>query len=210
MGAVARQAVRVSAAMARFLVACGEFERVLIEVRDAQWAWPTPCVEWNVRQLVNHMTRGNLNYARLAEGASAAEFLRRRDVDALGNDQIGAYAESVGTCAAAFADETVLNRTLDYPLGRVSGRQALDIRTTDSVVHTWDLARAIRADERFDPDLVTWADEHLADTYAGLPETPVSPQTTHRFFAAPDGTLPPGASRLRHLLHRTGRHPLRA
>jgi hypothetical protein len=37
----------------RLLGASAEFERKLRAVRSEQWSWPTPCTEWNVRQLVN-------------------------------------------------------------------------------------------------------------------------------------------------------------
>ncbi|WP_442790315.1 maleylpyruvate isomerase N-terminal domain-containing protein [Nocardia sp. CDC153] len=60
------------------------FEARLREVRVEQWGGPTPCAEWTVRQLVNHVTRGNLNYKALVQGGTAAEFIRLRDADALG------------------------------------------------------------------------------------------------------------------------------
>ena len=44
----------------RYVLASGEFERRLRLVRG--WEAPTPCAEWNVRQLVNQVVRGNLNY----------------------------------------------------------------------------------------------------------------------------------------------------
>ncbi|MCO6000005.1 TIGR03086 family metal-binding protein [Actinoallomurus rhizosphaericola] len=193
--------------MDRFLLAGAEFEARLREVRPEQWAWPTPCTEWNVRQLVNHMTAGNLNYVRLVQGATRAEFLRLRDADALGTDPVGAYLRSVEECAEAFAAPGALDRVLDYPLGKVTGRQALAVRTTDSTVHTWDLARAIGADDRLDAGLVAWIDDSLEEIYAGLSETPVAAETTHRFFAAPGGTLAHDASRQDRLLHRMGRRP---
>jgi hypothetical protein len=42
----------------RYSLASSEFRRRLETVRADQWAGPAPCTEWNVRQLVNHMTRG--------------------------------------------------------------------------------------------------------------------------------------------------------
>ncbi len=66
------------------------------------------------------MTRGNLNYLALLRGAGAADFLRMRDVDALGPDPLGAFARSVRACAAGFAVsdalETQLDETLDSAL----------------------------------------------------------------------------------------------
>lgn len=190
--------------IARYRHASAEFDRRLSQVRADQWTLPTPCAEWNVRQLVNHMAQGNLNYVRLAEGMSAAEFLRHRDDDALGDDPLGAYRDGVRRCAEVFERTGVLTRRLDYPLGRLTGAQALAVRTTDSVVHTWDLARAIDEDDVLAPDLVTWVDDNLDAIYAGLAETPVAAETTNRFFAAPKGA-PVGFSPQDRVLYRMGR-----
>ncbi|MDH6146020.1 uncharacterized protein (TIGR03086 family) [Kitasatospora sp. GP30] len=191
----------------RFLLSSSEFEQKLQTVRPEQWSRPTPCTEWNVRQLANHMARGNLSYVRLLHGGDSAEFLRLRDVDALGADPVGAYVSSVRECARAFGQDGAMQRVLDYPLGPVTGRQALAVRITDSTVHTWDLARAVGAEESLDAGLVAWIDEHLDEIYAGLAETPTAADTTHRFFAAPESTLPHDASQQLRLLHRMGRTP---
>lgn len=193
----------------RFLGSSAEFERKLRAVRSEQWSRPTPCTEWNVRQLVNHTTRGNLNYVSLLHGGGPAEFLRLRDADALGTDPVGAYTRSVRKCAQAFGETGALQRILDHPLGPVSGRQALAVRITDSTVHTWDLARAVNVDDTLDGGLVSWIDGHLDEIYAGLTETPTAVETTHRFFAVPEGVLAHHASPQTRLLHRMGRTPAR-
>jgi hypothetical protein len=36
-------------------IARTEFERRLTAITDYDWGRPTPCTEWNVRQLVNHI-----------------------------------------------------------------------------------------------------------------------------------------------------------
>ncbi|GGX20360.1 hypothetical protein GCM10010341_47080 [Streptomyces noursei] len=135
----------------RFLLSSREFERRLSSVRAEQWTWPTPCTEWNVRQLTNHVTRGNRNHLRLLHGGDSAEFLRLRDVDALGSDPLDAYIRSVQEVARAFGQAGALQQVLDYPLGPVTGRQALAVRTTDTTVHTWDLARAVGLDDARPP-----------------------------------------------------------
>lgn len=189
----------------RYEVASAGFARRLRLVEGVRWQLPTPCVEWDVRRLANHMTRGNLSYVALAAGGSAAEFLAQRDADALGADPLDAYRRSVQSCREAFATPGVLARVLDYPLGRVAGAQALAVRTTDTVVHTWDLARALGADEQLDTEMVAWIDAGLDTIYAGLAETPTAADTTHRFFAAPDRTAPPPTTRQQRLLDRFGR-----
>ena len=154
----------------RFVLSSAHFQEKLRRVQSHQWTLPTPCTEWDVRALVNHMTRGNLNYVRLLDGGTSAEFLRLREVDALGADPVAAYARSVRECAAAFAAAGALDRVLDYPLGRITGRQALAVRITDGTVHTWDLARAVHVDDALDAELVGWIDDHLDEIYAGFVE----------------------------------------
>lgn len=187
----------------RYVQAGTEFGWRLHAVRHEQWSWPTPCSEWNVRQLVNHMTRGNLSYVHLSQGGACADFLRMRDADALGTDPFGAYAESVALCVSAFGRPGALDRILDYPLGKITGAQALAVRTTDSVIHTWDLAQAIGADDTLNPELITWIDDHMAEIYADLTETPVATDTTNKFFAAP--LAESGPTTQDRVLHRMGR-----
>jgi uncharacterized protein (TIGR03086 family) len=189
----------------RYLLANSEFSRRLRAIRPEQWTAPTPCAEWDIRHLVNHMTRGNLNYIALLDGGSATAFIRRRDEDALGCDPVGAYIRSVRECAKAFQRPGALQQVLDYPLGQVTGEQALAVRTTDTTIHTWDLARALNSPEELDPGLVAWIADHLAEIYAGLAESPVSTDTTHRFFAAPEGQPLAGEAQQARLLRLMGR-----
>jgi uncharacterized protein (TIGR03086 family) len=191
----------------KFVLASTGFERVLRLVQPDQWDRSTPCAEWNVRALVNHMTRGNANYVRLLDGGTAADFLRLRNTDALGSDPVGAFTRSAQACAAAFSGAGALEQHLDYPLGRATGKQLLAVRTTDTVVHTWDLARATSVGEALDSTLVSWISENLDDIYSGLAETPTAPDTTHRFFAAPARLPVDGVSAQDRLLYRMGRTP---
>ncbi|MFI5608906.1 TIGR03086 family metal-binding protein [Amycolatopsis sp. NPDC051903] len=189
--------------LAYFHRSCADFDRRLRAVRPDQWTAPTPCSEWTVRALVNHVVRGNFNYAALLHGGSAADFVRLRDADALGCDAVSAFAASVRSAMAAFESPGALDRVVDYPLGRIRGAQALAVRTADVVIHTWDLARAVGGDEVLDAELVGWIGDNLDAIYAGLPETPGSVETTHRFFAEPRGMSLSGAQG--RLLHRMGR-----
>jgi uncharacterized protein (TIGR03086 family) len=160
-----------------------------------------------VRQLVNHMARANLSYVRLLDGGTGAEFVRQRAADALGTDPVGAFGRSAQACAEAYAPSGAMRQMVDHPSGKMTGEQALAIRTTDTVIHTWDLARAIGADERLDADLVAWIMEHLDEIYAGLPEIPSPP--TARIASSPrrSASSAPDASQQDRLLHVTGRRP---
>jgi uncharacterized protein (TIGR03086 family) len=204
-GILVRMVSQDDGLVGRFVAASEGFARRLRLVTDGEWSAPTPCTDWDVRALVNHVTQGNLNYVRLLEGATAADFLRLRDADALGTDPVGAFDAAARACAEAYAAPDALDRAVDHPSGKLSGRQALAVRTTDTVVHTWDLARALGVDDTLDPDQLGWIDANIREIYAGMAETPVAKQTTHRFYAAPAGGLPPDASTQDRLLDLFGR-----
>ena len=55
-------------------------------VKDDQWGLPTPCQDWNVRTLVNHIVSENLWTAPLFSGQTIAEVGDRFEGDLLGED----------------------------------------------------------------------------------------------------------------------------
>jgi hypothetical protein len=65
----------------RFVLSSTEFERRLREVRAEQWAWSTPCAEWNVHQLVNH--RSTAISMRSTPGWRKRPSLLSRPIDSL-------------------------------------------------------------------------------------------------------------------------------
>jgi uncharacterized protein (TIGR03086 family) len=174
-------------------------------LRPDQWALPTPCTEWTLRTLVNHLVLGELGYALLLRGGSGQMFLAMQDRDAPGGDALAGYDRAALECRSAFREPGALDRVLDYPLGAVRGDQLLGLRVTETVIHTWDLARASGADDRLDPDLVEWAYHNLEWTYRGIADSPIASGPEHPFFAASHGVLPASASVQDRLLHRTGR-----
>jgi uncharacterized protein (TIGR03086 family) len=191
----------------RLLTAQAEFAGRLALVRAGDWHRPTPCAAWDVRALTNHVVLGELGYLLLLAGGSGAEFLAMQTTDALGEDPVGAYAAASTGCRAAFAEPGAAALVVDYPLGAVRGAQLLDLRATETLVHAWDLARAIGVDETLDPELVAWAYANLAHTYLGIAESPVEDDTDHVFFAEPRGPLPAAPSIQDRLIHLTGRVP---
>jgi uncharacterized protein (TIGR03086 family) len=184
----------------RYLTATTGFESRLRAVGERQWTSPTPCTDWNVRQLVNHVVTGNhLNVILLTDPEAATEFRRTRDVDRLGDDPLAAFAESSRRCAEAFRAHPDAQPV--FPMGPMSTDRAIALRATDVLVHTWDLARAIGADETLDAELVAWAADNLDATFAGLIDIP-------GVFAPPVGETPAAAQDA--LLHRLGRDVTRS
>jgi len=115
---------------------------------------PTPCTEWDVRGVINHMVNGNLRFAALIAGEPGPE----RGEDALGNDPLAAFRGSVGELCAAFDREGVLDQTFPTPFGEAPGTMLVSMRTCEMSIHTWDLAAATGQPRDLDPDLVAFAE----------------------------------------------------
>jgi uncharacterized protein (TIGR03086 family) len=176
-----------------------EFERRLLLVGAGDWDRPTPCSEWDVRALANHVVGGCRRYTMLLHGASSNETDALRTLDHLGDDAAGAFAKSADEMTAAFREPGALGRTVHHPAGDRSGEMLLGMRIMDFTLHAWDLARAIGADEHLDAELVAllWA-----VLPAAVPELAAS-----GYFKLPERDSPADAPLQERLLHLTGREP---
>jgi uncharacterized protein (TIGR03086 family) len=154
-------------------------DALIAGVHGDQWSNPTPCPEWNVRALVNHLVFGNRMFAAILRGdpPPPRESIRElHDRDQLGTDPLGAYRAAGAELKAAFDQPSVLERLFEAPIGTVPGAVLLHLRITELLVHGWDLARATGQPAGFPDDL---AQEELA--WASSQSAPNVPRTGHPF-----------------------------
>jgi uncharacterized protein (TIGR03086 family) len=134
--------------------AFAEFDRRVHAVRDDQWANPTPCADWNVRDLVNHLTAEQLWASPMLGGETVELVGARFDGDVLGVDPVSAWGSAATAARAAFAEPGALEQTVHLSYGDRSAQHYLEEMIADLLVHAWDLARGIGADATLDPELV--------------------------------------------------------
>lgn len=130
-------------------------------VSAAQWSAATPCVDWDVRALVNHVAGEYLWVPELLAGKTVAEVGNRLDGDLLGDRSLDVLTSACSAAQAAAAAPEALTRIVHLSFGDLPGAAYLNQMAIDSVIHSWDLARAIGADETLDPELVDFAYEEL-------------------------------------------------
>jgi uncharacterized protein (TIGR03086 family) len=130
------------------------FERRLRTLSEDQWPLSTPCVAWTVRDLVNHVVVTAAMYTRLLDGCSRREAEDILASDMLGDDPLAAFRAQARSVERAFRRPGALERPCAHPLFDSTGERLLHARYVDVSVHTWDLARAISADEELDGELV--------------------------------------------------------
>ncbi len=132
--------------------ACERFGTLVHAIRDDQWSAPTPCTDWDVRALVNHLTYENLWTAPLMRGSTIADVGDRFEGDVLGDDPRRAW-DAAASEAVSAVREVDLEQLVDLSRGPTPAREYAFELFTDHLIHAWDLARAIGADERIDADL---------------------------------------------------------
>ena len=134
-----------------------EFERRLRLVTPDDWHRPTPCTEWDVRDLVNHVIGGNRRHTMLLRGAGPEEVDATRTQDHLGTDAVVEFLATAAVLLTEFRMSGALSRIVCHPIGERTGRELLGMRILDVTVHAWDLSCGIDADRALDPTLVQHA-----------------------------------------------------
>ncbi|MEO8082835.1 MAG: TIGR03086 family metal-binding protein [Ardenticatenales bacterium] len=113
--------------------------RTVAGVNPDQLSRPTPCTEWDVRALAEHLVNGQLRLTAVAAGDAAMPEPITMDDPAAAAAAIRATAPRA---AATWAAPDALDRTLTVPWGTSTGRAIRDIQFLELCSHGWDLARA--------------------------------------------------------------------
>lgn len=180
--------------LADFERAAGAVTSVVAAVPVERLGDPTPCDEWDVRAVINHLIAGNLWFAALATGGPGVA----QPGDLVGNAPLTAWQSSLETFRTAFQGEGVLAREFPTSIGPRPGIVIVGLRINEMILHAWDVARATGQPTDLVPDL---AEACLAAMRA----LPV-PRSTGGAFG-PETPAPAGAPAADRLAAFAGRTP---
>lgn len=119
-------------------LAAAKWSEVFAQVGDDQWAATTPCEGWTVRDLVDHCMHWQGVAAQTFGGGAAP------------GDDWGTIQPAL---AAGLADPANLEGVSEA-LGGMPKHQMAGLATADLLIHSWDLARSIGADETLPAEAV--------------------------------------------------------
>jgi len=179
-----------------FRRAVDRFGGLVHAVGADQWHGPTPCADWDVRTLVNHVAVEQLWVPPLMQGRTVAEVGRRLDGDQLADDPGATWDTVVGAAVAEFAAPDAGGATVAVSSGPKPAAEYCWEMTTDALIHSWDLAAGIGADQTLDAELVEVVFERTVPIADELQKTGL--------FAPPVATRP-GADLQTRLLALFGR-----
>jgi uncharacterized protein (TIGR03086 family) len=172
---------------------------VVAAVKPDQLDDPTPCTEWKVRDLLNHMVGVTQLFATAATGERSSVNPFGAPDDVIGDDPQAAFDSARAELLTAWRKRGV-DGNVPLLQGEAPASVALTICITDQVQHGWDLARATGQDFEADDELLEVAEEF----------TQQNMKPEHRGPDKPFGVVvdpPAGASRTDRLAAFLGRHP---
>jgi uncharacterized protein (TIGR03086 family) len=123
-------------------------------VPGSAWGERTPCEDWDVRALVNHVVGEQLWTPPIAEGRTVDDVGDRFDGDVLGDDPVAtgrrSAKDAIDAADAKLAEGGIVHLSFgDFPIEEYVWQLS-----TDHLIHGWDLAAATGQDRTMDPDLV--------------------------------------------------------
>ena len=138
-------------------------------VRPEDLARPTPCAEWDLADLLAHMTIQHQGFAAAASGAGEAFDWTPQPLGAhFAHDYATAAQEALNAFDAPGALERQFILTEIPAAPSFPGAQAISFHFIDALVHGWDVARSIGA--AFDiPDAFAEPAIHIAQSVPGGP-----------------------------------------
>lgn len=129
------------------------FAAALSAVKPGQWDAQSPCEQWKARDVVAHVVAGHRSVIAGVRGGEVAPL-------GAGEDPKRAWEDASRTVDEIAGDPESLAKEIDGPTGKTPASQIIgQFVTMDLLVHTWDLARTVGADDRLDEDLVRRAYE---------------------------------------------------
>ncbi len=139
----------------RYATIAGGFGARVTGVPPDKWSSPSPCTEWTAVDVVAHVVNVHRRVLASLDGSEP-------DVAGPGDDLPARWSEATASMAEALTDadraSTVVGGMFgDQPFESVVGR----LLCTDTLLHTWDLARASGQDDHLDARAVAKALEFL-------------------------------------------------
>lgn len=139
-----------------------EFWKGLVRSAPApqEWSAPTPCTEWDVRTLVNHVVSEERWTKPLVDGRTIEDVGDAFDGDLLGEDPKANALAAADEGLTAVAERLPAGGKVHLSYGDEDIEEYIRQLVAEHLIHGWDLAVATGQQRSLDPELIaqvaTW------------------------------------------------------
>ena len=144
--------------------AVGPTHQVVANIRKDQLEDPTPCAEWNVSAVLDHLIGGCITFAAGVRGEVSGAIGESGN---LGEDHVESFRTASQETLDAVREPGALDKDVKFPWGDTPAPVALHLALADMTIHGWDLAKATGQD--FQPE------EDIAEAVYGFMSTAMEP-----------------------------------
>ena len=131
-----------------------EFWKAMVREISDEWTAPTPCTDWDVRALVNHVVGEDRWTKPLVDGRTIADVGDAFDGDLLGDDPKPFAAAAADEAMTAVAERLPASGKVHLSYGEEDIEEYVRQLVADHLIHGWDLAAATGQSRTLDPELV--------------------------------------------------------
>lgn len=131
-----------------------EFWKDTVDNVSGDWSAPTPCTDWDVRALVNHVVGEDRWTKPLVDGRTIAEVGDALDGDLLGKDPTSSAMAAADEALTAVAERLPAGGKVHLSYGEEDIEEYISQLVADHLIHGWDLAAATGQARDLDPELV--------------------------------------------------------
>jgi uncharacterized protein (TIGR03086 family) len=117
-------------------------DQVVKGTTPSQLDLQSPCTDWTVRDVINHITGGATMFAVCVEEGSVPDDLLGKLMggDNLGTDYVKSWEHASSRALAAFGASGALDKMVKLPFGEMPAGVALNIAVFDVLTHAADIA----------------------------------------------------------------------
>lgn len=126
---------------------CGD---AVTGVKPDDLSKPTPCSEFNVKELLNHIIAGLGMLRTAASGGDA----KPPESNIVGDDPAKQYAEARSELLEVLKEPGVFDKPWSMPFGQMPGKMMAGIAFMEHLTHAWDVRKATGQSTELPEDVV--------------------------------------------------------
>lgn len=131
------------------------------EVNNSQMDFTTPCDDWDLKTLLNHVINEIMWLPELLNGKTIAQVGNSLDGDLLGDNPAVAWRTAADK-ALEIVNKAELTATVELSYGKFTADHYIAEVGVDVLIHGWDVGQAIHCSLMFEPDVAKAAYDHTA------------------------------------------------